>query len=162
MNSEQKRLFTKIQNFSFNKSDIDFTFSQRLARENNWDIEYTNRVIVEYQKFIFLAVVAGHIVTPSEAVDQVWHLHLTYTYSYWNEFCPNILGKPLHHQPTEGGNSEQEKYDDLYRQTLKSYQKFFDNLPPTDIWSSPDTRFSKDLAFKRINTEENWIIPKRF
>ncbi|MGL4884690.1 MAG: DUF2207 domain-containing protein, partial [Waterburya sp.] len=160
MNSEQKQLFIKINNFSFNKENIDLSFSQRLARENDWDIEYTNRVIEEYRKFIFLAVVSGHIVTPSEAVDQVWHLHLTYTHSYWNEFCPNVLGKPLHHQPTEGGDSEQEKYDDLYSQTLKSYQKFFGNLPPQDIWSSPENRFGKDLSFKRINTEENWIIPK--
>ncbi|MEL6930426.1 MAG: TIGR04222 domain-containing membrane protein, partial [Cyanobacteria bacterium J06600_6] len=93
MNSEQKQVFTRIKAFSFDKPGTEFTFNQRLARENAWSIEYTHRVIEEYQKFIFLAVFAGHIVTPSEPIDRVWHLHLTYTRSYWNDFCPNTLGQ---------------------------------------------------------------------
>ena len=32
--------------------------------------------IEEYRKFVFLALVAGHQITPSDQVDQVWHLHL--------------------------------------------------------------------------------------
>ncbi len=160
MNNEQQQLFAKIKAFSLDKPGTNFTFSQRLAKENNWNIEYTDRVIEEYRKFTFLAVVAGHIVTPSEQIDQVWHLHLTYTYSYWNEFCSDVLGKPLHHQPTGGGQSELKKYDNLYRKTLDSYTKFFGNQAPEDIWSPANIRFGKDLSFKRINTQENWIIPK--
>ena len=160
MNSEQKQLFTKIQEFNLDKPDADFTFSQRLAKENGWNIEYTNRVIEEYRKFVFLAMTSGHVVTPSEQIDRVWHLHLTYTRSYWNEFCPHVLGKPLHHQPSEGGKSECIKYDDLYRQTQNSYTKFFGSEPPEEIWSSPENRFGKDLACKWVNTEENWIISK--
>jgi hypothetical protein len=91
----EQQLLTKIEAFSFDQLGTNFAFSQRLAKENGWDIEYTNRVIQEYRKFVFLAVVAGHMVTPSEQVDQVWHLHLTYTHSYWDEFCPNVLGQPL-------------------------------------------------------------------
>ena len=70
------------------------------------------------------------------------------------------MGKLLHHQPTEGGNSEKAKYDDLYRKTLNSYTKFFGHQPPKDIWSSPDVCLSQDLYFKRVNTQENWIIAK--
>lgn len=73
MNSEQEQLFARIKAFSLDKPNTDFTFSQRLAHENSWDLEYTNRVIEEYRKFVFLAVVAGHMVTPSEQVDQVWY-----------------------------------------------------------------------------------------
>ena len=160
MNDKHKQLFTRIKTFSFDNPGTEFTFSQRLARENDWSIEYTNRVIEEYRKFIFLAVVAEHIVTPSEQVDRVWHLHLTYTRSYWNEFCLNVLGQPLHHQPTEGGYSEQEKYDNLYRKTLNSYIEFFGDKAPIDIWSSPDMRFGKDLSSKWVNTEDHWIISK--
>ncbi|MEM8717718.1 MAG: DUF2207 domain-containing protein [Cyanobacteria bacterium P01_G01_bin.39] len=160
MNNEQKQLLKRIEEFSLDKPDVNLTFSQRLARENNWSIDYTHKVIKEYKKFIFLAVVAGHVVTPSEQIDQVWHLHLTYTRSYWDEFCLKVLQQTLHHRPTEGGQSENVKYDDLYRQTLNSYQKFFANSAPQDIWSSPHIRFGKDLDFKRINTQENWIIPK--
>ena len=59
----------------------------RLASENGWSREYAVRVMQEYRRFAFLAVAAGHPVSPSDAVDQAWHLHLVYTRSYWDEFC---------------------------------------------------------------------------
>ena len=37
-------------------------------------------------------MIAGHEVTPSDAVDQAWHLHLTYSRDYWQVFCPKVLG----------------------------------------------------------------------
>jgi hypothetical protein len=160
MNLEQQQLWAKIKSYSFDKPDVNVTFSQRLAKENNWNIEYTNRVIEEYRKFTFLAIVAGHIVSPSEPIDKVWHLHLTYTHAYWDKFCPDVLGKPLHHQPSKGGHLELQKYDALYRQTLDSYHKFFGDLPPQDIWLSSENSFDRNLSFKRINFQENWIIPK--
>ncbi|MEK6230809.1 MAG: hypothetical protein N2A42_03075 [Luteolibacter sp.] len=35
--------------------------------------------MTEYKRFVALAMLAGHPVTPSEEVDQAWHLHLVYT-----------------------------------------------------------------------------------
>lgn len=78
-------------------------------KENGWSHRYAQRVMEEYKRFTFLAVVAGHPVSPSDPVDQVWHLHLSYTRSYWQDFCPNILQTPLHHEPSRGGRSEQLK-----------------------------------------------------
>ena len=46
---------------------------------------------------MFLAVVAGHTVSPSVEVDQAWHLHLVYMQSYWREFCGEVLQQPVHH-----------------------------------------------------------------
>ena len=63
---------------------------------------YAYRVIQEYKKFVFLAMVADHIVSPSTNVDRAWHLHLLYTRSYWDEFCGKVLKKPLHHTPSSG------------------------------------------------------------
>ena len=100
MNVQQAELYQRIQAFSLDNPDSDLSFSKRLARDNGWSAEYTQRVIAEYKKFAFLAVVAGHPVTPSDQVDQAWHLHLIYTHSYWGEFCPNVLQTPLHHGPT--------------------------------------------------------------
>lgn len=82
INSQQAELYQRIQAFPLDTADARLPFSQRLARDNGWTIEYTHRVIDEYKKFIFLAVVAEHPVTPSDQVDQVWHLHLLYTRSY--------------------------------------------------------------------------------
>jgi hypothetical protein len=159
MNCQPGELYQRIQAFSLDEPDARLTFSKRLARDNGWTIEYTQRVIEEYKKFVFLAVVAGHPVTPSDQVDQVWHLHLTYTQSYWGEFCPNVLPTPLHHNPTLGGRNEQNKFNNWYNKTLVSYQHFFGE-PPTDIWSLPYIRFGRDIDFVRVNTQENWIVPK--
>ena len=133
MNVQQAELYQRIQAFSLDNPDADFSFSKRLARDNGWSAEYTHRVIEEYKKFTFLAVAAGHPVTPSDQVDQVWHLHLIYTYSYWSEFCPNVLQTALHHGPTRGGCNEHHKFNDWYSKTLASYESFFGQAPPTDI-----------------------------
>lgn len=160
MNSQQVELYKRIQAFSFDQPDTQLSFRKRLARDNGWSLGYSQRVIEEYRKFTFLAVVAGHPVTPSDQIDQVWHLHLSYTRSYWQEFCPKVLQTPLHHDPTRGGSSEQLKFGDWYSSTLESYEKFFGQVPPADIWSVPKHRFGRDLHFVRVNTQQNWLVPK--
>lgn len=153
-------LYQRLQTFSLDQPGAQFPFSQRLARENCWSLPYAYRVIEEYKKFAFLAVAAGHPVTPSDQVDQVWHLHLTYTRSYWEIFCPKILQMPLHHEPTQGGHSEQDKFTDWYTKTLNSYEHFFGEAPPLDIWPPLSERFRGDLEFVRINLHHSWLLPK--
>ena len=160
MNAEQADLYRRIQKFSVDKPGSDFPFSRRLAQENGWTIEYTQRVVDEYKKFAFLAVAAGHPVAPSDQVDQVWHLHLVYTHSYWDEFCLKVLQKSLHHDPAQGGQSEYEKFNDWYRKTLASYDAFFGYKPPEDIWPAADVRFDRNVHFVRVNTQQCWILPK--
>jgi len=160
MNFQQTELYKRIQAFALDWPDSQLSFSQRLAKDNGWSLGYTQRAIEEYKKFIFLAVAAGHPVTPSDQIDQVWHLHLTYTRSYWQEFCPKILQTTLHHEPTRGGSSEQLKFGSWYSKTLESYEQFFGHIPPIDIWPKPKDRFGRDLHFIRINTQQSWILSK--
>lgn len=160
MDSQQTELYQRIQAFSFDRPDTQLTFSKKLAKDNGWSLSYAQKVIAEYKKFTFLAVAAGHPVAPSDQVDQVWHLHLSYTRSYWQEFCPQILQTPLHHDPSRGGLSEQLKLDDWYNKTLESYKHFFGQTPPLDIWPNPKDRFGRDLKFVRVNSQQNWILPK--
>ncbi|MBD2092426.1 TIGR04222 domain-containing membrane protein [Microcoleus sp. FACHB-1515] len=159
MNTQQIELYQRLQAFALDEAKADFPFSARLAHENNWSIAFAKRAIEEYKKFAFLAVIAGHPVTPSDQVDQVWHLHLTYTRSYWDEFCPQVLQMPLHHGPTKGGAQEQNKFNDLYARTIASYRTFF-GTPPADLWPAPHLRFGRDCRFVRLNTQQNWVIPK--
>ncbi|MCA2707835.1 MAG: TIGR04222 domain-containing membrane protein [Microcystis sp. M015S2] len=160
MNFQQTELYKRIQAFALDRPDSQLSFSQRLARDNGWSLGYTQRAIEEYKKFIFLAVAAGHPVTPSDQIDQVWHLHLTYTRLYWQEFCPKILQTTLHHEPTRGGSSEQLKFGSWYSKTLESYEQFFGHIPPIDIWPKPKDRFGRDLHFIRINTQQSWVLSK--
>ena len=53
-------LWNKLQAFSFDLPEADFSFSKRLARENNWAAAYTESVIQEYHRFLYLCVEAGH------------------------------------------------------------------------------------------------------
>lgn len=160
MNEESCLLYKKVMAFEIDDEPVQWTFSQRLARENGWSMAFTESVIHEYKRFIFLSVSVGHIVTPSDQVDQAWHLHLTYTQSYWNRLCHDILGRPLHHVPTQGGGAEARKFDNFYRRTLESYKKCFGESPPPDIWPDPTIRFGDDLHFQRVNTRRYWTIRK--
>lgn len=160
MKTNHVELWQRLKQFPLDSSEAALPFSARLARENNWPSTYALRVIAEYKRFAFLAVAAGHPVSPSGNVDEVWHLHLTYSENYWRVFCPEVLGKPLHHQPTKGGWEERGKFADWYRRTLESYREFFGEEPPCDIWPTPEERQRERHYFVRIDRERNWVIPK--
>jgi hypothetical protein len=159
MTTEQQTLWDKIKDFELDEPTSSLTFTNRLARENGWTIEYSIRVVHEYKKFIFMLCIADHSLTPSDQVDQVWHLHLLYTQSYWTDFCQNTLGKHIHHGPTKGGKTQGEKYNDLYEKTLQLYKTLFKRNAPDDIWPSKEIRFG-EVNFQRVNLDRNWIIKK--
>lgn len=143
-------LLQSILSFEMDAGNVSLSFAQRLARENEWSLDYANRVILEYKRFVFLACTAGRAVTPSEQVDQAWHLHLTYTRSYWDRFCGQVLGRPLHHDPTRGGEDEDRKYREQYERTLQTYEAVFGEPVPADIWPSVDERFARRSPGKRV------------
>jgi hypothetical protein len=95
MSPSQSSLWNRLEAFTIGDPEASLGFAQRLARDSNWSLAFARRVIEEYKKFLFLAMEAGHPVTPSDEVDQAWHLHLVYTESYWNELCRDILPRPL-------------------------------------------------------------------
>ncbi|HSI07119.1 MAG TPA: TIGR04222 domain-containing membrane protein [Rariglobus sp.] len=161
MNSVHAELWAKLEAFDPDEPDATFSFSQRLARENGWSRDHALRVIAEYRRFVFLAVTAGHPVSPSDAIDQAWHLHLTYTRSYWDTLCGEILRQPFHHQPTRGGDRERAKFGDWYARTLASYRAAFNESPPADLWP-PAGRPSPETAplFRRVDIRRFWLIPR--
>ncbi|MEM7625199.1 MAG: hypothetical protein AAF333_06180 [Planctomycetota bacterium] len=138
----------------------DLPFTRRLAQENGWAVDFAVRVVHEYRRFCYLAVAAGHPVTPSDEVDQAWHLHLLYTRDYWEVFCPEVLGKTLHHGPTKGGPAEGTRFDEQYRRTLASYERIFGEAPPADIWPPPAVRFGPRMIGVRVLPSEVWIVPR--
>ncbi len=160
MTQNQKELYERICTFRFDEGGTAFPFAARLARDNGWSRGYTARVITEYRRFAFLAVAAGHPVSPSDQVDQAWHLHLLYTRSYWQHFCGELLNTLLHHEPTQGGCQERDKFYGWYERTLESYGRVFGQEPPADIWRNAEVRFGDDIHFERVNTKCSWIIPK--
>lgn len=154
------QLRARIQAFSPDEPGVVFPFSARLARENGWTRAFAERVMEEYRRFVYLAITAGHPVTPSRQVDEAWHLHLVYTRSYWEEMCGRVLGRPLHHDPTKGGGAEGTKFVDWYARTLDSYARAFGHAPPPDVWPSPAERFAPPAPVRPVSDATHWMIRK--
>ncbi|RWO35001.1 MAG: hypothetical protein EOS10_01570 [Mesorhizobium sp.] len=92
------------------------------------------------------------MLTPSREVDEAWHLHLVYTRSYWNNFCRGVLGRDIHHEPTEGGAAENSKFHDCYKRTKERYQEEFGTMPPSDMWPGEQIRFGEAERHTAVET----------
>ena len=146
-------LLRRLEEFNIDDSESSFPFSAKLAHEQNWTKSFTARAIEEYKRFCYLAVTAGHPVSPSEVVDEVWHLHLTYSYNYWKVFCPEVLQMPFHHHPSKGGGAERSKFDEWSAKTEQSYRVAFSEEPPSVIWQS---EFQK----REVDSNKSYQISK--
>ena len=151
-------LWARLEALDFDGGEVVFGFADRLARDNGWTRKFADRAITEYKKFAYLAMSSGHEVTPSDEVDQVWHLHLTYTRHYWGAFA-ECLGGPLHHGPTTGSSADKTRFDDNYTRTRQSYEEEFGEAPPVDLWPIADIRFGEAPFYTRINTKRNLVLP---
>ena len=160
MTPDRADLLARILSFDIDGGDAALPFAARLARENGWSRAFAERVVEEYKRFVFLALTGDSPVCPSEEVDAAWHLHLTYTRSYWKRFCGEVLGRPLHHDPTRGGPAESEKHLAMYAATLARYRDEFGRDAPADVWPPAARRFGDDLRHRSVNTAKNWVIPK--
>ena len=160
MSALSTELWQRLAAYEIGPADASLTFAQRLSRENRWPDDYTLRVIREYKRFCYLAKTASHEVTPPDAVDQAWHLHLTYSRDYWQRFCPEVLKGELHHGPTAGGTSERGRYYAQYAATLKAYEEAFGEPAPDDIWTAAHRRFVIDPLSFRVNPADTIVLDR--
>lgn len=156
---DTKILWASISDFIIGGNFLNYTFSDKLAKENGWTLEYTLRVIQEYKKFMFLICTTNQVCCPSEPVDQAWHLHLLYTENYWEDFCDRTLEQRINHGPSRGGRNETLKYVDMYNNTLRIYEEAFGYAAPEDIWHSAEVRFKKNNTV-RVDKDDYWVVPK--
>lgn len=131
------QLRTNLEAMRIEPEGSAVTFSAKLARETGWTAERAEAVVEEYRRFLYLAATEREPVSPSDAVDQAWHLHLTYSRHYWNVLCGEILGRPLHHDPNPGGAAEDEAHRQQYFRTLDTYERVFGASAPASIWPDP-------------------------
>lgn len=150
-------VWQRLQAFTIGPEDAALSFAQRLARENGWTAGFAERVIEEYKRFCFLAVTGDGQCTPSDAVDQAWHLHLTYSRDYWQRYCPDVLGAELHHGPTKGGTAERDRFFEQYAATLKRYEQTF-GPPPADIWPGAAQRLLDDPRARRVHPRDGLVV----
>ena len=149
-----------LSSYTIGPANVSLSFAQRLARENGWSEAHALRVIDEYRRFSFLAATSDSQLTPSDAVDQAWHLHLTYSRDYWERFCPEVLGRPLHHGPTAGGEIERSRFFEQYARTLQRYEQVFAISPPADIWPAAAQRLIEDPCARRVHPRDGIVISR--
>lgn len=138
--------------------DRSFSFINRLCRENNWDSKFAQECINEYVKFLYLIIKSKQELTPSDEVDQVWHLHLQYSRSY-QKMCDEI-GYFIHHEPTKGGENQKNKFTQQYEKTKQIYFQMLGVVPPRHIWDNSTSRFQIKPQSARINLYYNYVINK--
>jgi len=126
-----KTLWNEIEKFDFDFPLSEYSFSTRLAYENEWTTFFTQKAIEEYKKFMYLAATSNQMVSPSEIVDIVWHQHLIFTQSY-KEFC-DILGKKIEHIPSTHNKEEKDKFIAAKKRTKELYESIF-GLQPKEFW----------------------------
>lgn len=156
-NSHTSELWQKVEAFQFDTPTTQRTFAQRIARDNAWTDAYTQRVIMEYKRFMFLLATTNEMLAPCDAVDQVWHMHLIYSKSYWLGFCQDILQKWIHHNPSEGKAQDADKYKTAYRRTKERYYEVFRVEPTSDIWYD-DYTYAHLPQFIRVNPQTHGIV----
>jgi len=147
-----------LESYPIDDPTASLPFSRRLEREQwGWTPAFTSRAITEYRRFIFLAGLGRGEVTPSEAVDQVWHLHLVYTRDY-REFCA-AGGAFIEHGPTRG-SQETSRFAQQYESTIELYREFFGE-PPVDIWPAAEERFRNAGGGRWVDLSEAVVISRR-
>lgn len=155
------KLWNELRNLEIDSLDADFKFGDRLQRENAWSRSFAAQAVAEYKKFVYLAVTSEFPVTPSDVIDQVWHLHLTYTRSYWQDMCGGVLGRPLHHGPTKGGAEEDRKYHAQYAYTLSRYRDEFGAAAPVAFWPAEEERFTSGLHQQWVDRRRHIVLPRK-
>lgn len=150
MNTE---LWEKIEAFNLDCPLAEYGFSTRLAAENAWTKNFTQKAIQEYKKFMYLAAMSDTMVSPSEIVDVVWHQHLVFTQSY-TAFC-EILGKSIHHFPSLHSKEDYSRFKLAKERTARLYNENFGALPP-QFWEY-DTMFDA-LALPKMRYKIRGVV----
>ncbi|MGL4423286.1 MAG: TIGR04222 domain-containing membrane protein [Gemmataceae bacterium] len=146
MTPARSQLLRDLEAFDIDGGELALPFAARLAREQGWSRSRAEQVVREYKRFLFLAVGPDGPQCPSADVDAAWHLHLIYTRSYWVRLCGEVLGTPLHHDPTPGGAEAIQHYHKLYANTLAVYTATFGHAPPPAVWPPVKVRFASLVA----------------
>ncbi len=161
---KERGLWDRISRYDLEGIAGKTAFSTRLARANGWSFDYAKSALQEYKRFMYLICMSDKPLAPSDAVDQVWHMHLLYSQNYWEKFCPDVLERELHHIPSMGGLKEAEAHKKNYERTLDLYFKEFRMMPSIRFWPEYELMFSDDVQMARINLRDYWYFfrPKKW
>ncbi|MCI2400492.1 hypothetical protein [Aliiroseovarius subalbicans] len=126
-------LWHRLKAYPLERPGDDQGFTAKLRTQNKWDHAFADAVTDDYRRFVYLSQVSETPVTPSQAIDKAWHLHLTHTRAYWDGLCKDVLARPLHHDPSAGAGDDA-KHAAQYARTLALYEAEFGMAPSEALW----------------------------
>jgi uncharacterized protein (TIGR04222 family) len=97
------------------------------------------------------------MLSPSDVVDQVWHLHILHSADY-RRFQREALGRPLDHTPSRGGDAERERHLAAYARTLELYRERFPGVAPIDVWPSIQADGVASHNYVRVDLNRHLLI----
>lgn len=130
---KDQSIFSRLNKLTFSANFVNI-----LALEQRISIDEACKWIAEYKKFLFLiyATEGRVIMSPSEAVDQVWRLHMQFTETYLNDMQ---MLRPVLYCPPKRNSGENDQSEHLYVETLNVYTKYF-GARNEKIWPPGDKR----------------------
>lgn len=141
---------SRILEFNFSDESEKRIFFRKLSDLNGWSEGFCQKAFTEYKRFIYLSATTGGRVVPSKVIDSVWHLHLTFTKSYWHDFCRDRIGKDIHHNPSQPDAESKIRDHSDYQKTLELYRTTFGAEPADGLWTNAGGRCTRKAASRHL------------
>lgn len=142
-----RNLWHRLEGYSFHERPLTRSLVTRLeeATGHSTDVCYT--LVEEYRRYMYLVGSTGETLSPSPIVDLVWRIHIDDKRAYYDDFCPRIIGRTIHHTPDLPAFQD----DPAYLRTLDYYTEEF-GRPQVQYWPDPD------VASVRMSGALFWVI----
>jgi hypothetical protein len=104
----------------------------RYAEDTGRSAKQVEEHVRELKRYLVMVAARGETLVMGGPVDELWHTWMLYSRSYV-QFCEQVAGRYLHHQPGRGSMSAEEERN--HWAAFKAlYQEMFDASPPEEIW----------------------------
>src|SRR5688500_12592314 len=87
MQLKNHSIWKVINDFSFDVNTKGENLSFKLASAGHWSNSYTEEVIGEYKKFLYLCATTSEVLVPPKAVDMAWTIHMNEFALNYRELC---------------------------------------------------------------------------
>ncbi len=91
------QLWHRLEGYSFHERPLSQSIVDRLHIQTGHPVEVCYTLVEEYRRFMYLVGSTGDPLTPSPIVDLVWRLHIEDRRAYFDDFCPRVIGRTIHH-----------------------------------------------------------------
>jgi hypothetical protein len=126
---------------------------QHISKVNNWTIEYCNKVIFEFERFLSIKI-SDNNVYPSNDINKLWESIILNTEFYIN-YCNQKFNKIIYFNQIEN-NDETTKKNKILN-LFKLYKTMYGEFKYPEVWNYTITLTPNDIntIMNSLNTQNN-------